>query len=55
MGLSVSIATRERERKAEGYEPPRDVPEVEIEFVPSTERPVSLGEPATTASPTGDQ
>jgi isoquinoline 1-oxidoreductase subunit beta len=27
----------------------RDVPEVEIEFMPSTEMPVGLGEPATTA------
>ena len=26
-----------------------DVPEVEIEFLPSTEAPVGLGEPATTA------
>ena len=26
-----------------------DVPEVEIEFIPSTETPVGLGEPATTA------
>jgi len=26
-----------------------DVPEVEVEFVPSTEMPVGLGEPATTA------
>jgi isoquinoline 1-oxidoreductase beta subunit len=26
-----------------------DVPEVEVEFLPSTERPVGLGEPATTA------
>jgi CO/xanthine dehydrogenase Mo-binding subunit len=26
-----------------------DVPEVEVEFLPSTEAPVGLGEPATTA------
>jgi CO/xanthine dehydrogenase Mo-binding subunit len=26
-----------------------DVPEIEIEFLPSTETPVGLGEPATTA------
>ena len=28
----------------------RDVPEVEVEFIPSTERPVGLGEPATTVA-----